>query len=354
MRNIKLILTKFNQLQISTHLKMNTISVTKHNTEISLYTLTNKNDIEANFTNYGATLFSLYLPTKNGKIDVVLGFDTIDEYIKAYEIGASPYFNAIVGRFAGRIKNSQFELNGKTIQLDQNHGKHHLHGGKYQISNVAWHFENYNQESNTLTFSYLSKANEFYPGDVAIEVSYTLTDDNQLQIKYKATTTEDTLLNLTNHAYFNLDGLTGNTLDQKLQINAEKFLELDAENIPTGNYIPMENHAFDFRSSKYVVAGIDHCFVLKNQTEPAAILESEKNGVTMKVYTDQPAVQIYVGGKTSEELVNKESVAFHTESGICFETQVFPDAPNHADFPNAILRKGETYQQDTTFEFIIS
>ena len=322
--------------------------------KISLYKLINKNGIEANFTNYGATILSLLIPTKNGKIDVVLGFDSVAEYIKAYEIGASPYFNSIIGRFAGRIKNAQFELNGKTIQLDQNHGKHHLHGGKHQLSNVAWNFENYNEENNTLNFSYVSKANEFYPGDVTIEVAYTLTDENELNIKYKATTTEDTLLNLTNHAYFNLDGISGNTLDQKLQINAEKFLELDAENIPTGNFIPMENHAFDFRNSKNVVAGIDHCFVLKNNTEPAAILESVKNGVTMKVYTDQPAVQIYVGGKTSDELQNKESVEYHTESGICFETQIFPDAPNHEDFPNAILRKGETYQQNTTFQFIIS
>ena len=332
----------------------NNVIITPVKNNISLYKITNKNGVEAHLTNYGATLLSLYVPTKNGKIDVVLGFHSIDEYIKAFEMGASPYFNAVVGRFAGRIKNAQFQLNGKTIQLDQNHGKHHLHGGKHQLSNVAWNFENYNEETNTLTFSYVSKANEFYPGDVTIEVAYTLTDENELNINYKATTTEDTLLNLTNHAYFNLDGISGNTLDQKLQINAEKFLELDAENIPTGNFIPMENHAFDFRSSKNVVAGIDHCFVLKNNTEPAAILESVKNGVTMKVYTDQPAVQIYVGGKTSDELQNKESVEYHTESGICFETQVFPDAPNHEDFPNAILRKGETYQQNTTFQFIIS
>ena len=332
----------------------NNVIITPVKNNISLYKITNKNGVEANITNYGATLLSLYVPTKNGKIDVVLGFHSIDEYIKAFEMGASPYFNAVVGRFAGRIKNAQFQLNGKTIQLDQNHGKHHLHGGKHQLSNVAWNFENYNEETNTLTFSYVSKANEFYPGDVTIEVAYTLTDENELNIKYKATTTENTLLNLTNHAYFNLDGISGNTLDQKLQINAEKFLELDDENIPTGNFIPMENHAFDFRSSKNVVAGIDHCFVLKNNTEPAAILESVKNGVTMKVYTDQPAVQIYVGGKTSDELQNKESVEYHTESGICFETQVFPDAPNHEDFPNAILRKGETYHQNTTFQFIIS
>ena len=332
----------------------NNVIITPVKNNISLYKITNKNGVEAHLTNYGATLLSLYVPTKNGKIDVVLGFHSIDEYIKAFEMGASPYFNAVVGRFAGRIKNAQFQLNGKTIQLDQNHGKHHLHGGKHQLSNVAWNFENYNEETNTLTFSYVSKANEFYPGDVTIEVAYTLTDENELNINYKATTTEDTLLNLTNHAYFNLDGISGNTLDQKLQINAEKFLELDDENIPTGNFIPMENHAFDFRSSKNVVAGIDHCFVLKNNTEPAAILESVKNGVTMKVYTDQPAVQIYVGGKTSDELQNKESVKYHTESGICFETQAFPDAPNHEDFPNAILRKGETYQQNTTFQFIIS
>ncbi|MGB4447690.1 MAG: aldose epimerase family protein [Cloacibacterium sp.] len=332
----------------------NNVIITPVKNNISLYKITNKNGIEINLTNYGATLLSLYVPSKNGKIDVVLGFHSIDEYIKAFEIGASPYFNSVVGRFAGRIKNAQFQLNGKTIQLDQNQGKHHLHGGKYQLSNVAWNFENYNEETNTLTFSYVSKANEFYPGDVTIEVAYTLTDENELNIKYKATTTEDTLLNLTNHAYFNLDGISGNTLDQKLQINAEKFLELDAENIPTGNFIPMENHAFDFRSSKNVVVGIDHCFVLKNNKEPAAILESVKNGLTMKVYTDQPAVQIYVGGKTSDELQNKESVEYHTESGICFETQVFPDAPNQEDFPNAILRKGETYQQNTTFQFIIS
>lgn len=330
------------------------ILISKHNDEISLYTLTNKNGMEANFTNYGATLLSLYVPTKNGKIDVVLGFETIDEYIKAFEMGASPYFNTIVGRFAGRIKNSQFPLNGKIVQVDANHGKHHLHGGKYQLSNVAWNFENYNEESNTLTFSYLSKANEYYPGDVSIEVAYTLTEDNKLNIKYKATTTEDTPLNLTNHAYFNLDGITGNTLDQKLTINAEKFLELDSENIPTGNFIMMENHAFDFRNAKNIVSGIDHCFILKNHTEPAAILHSEKNEVTMKVITDQPAVQIYVGGKTADELMNKDSVKYHTESGICFETQTFPDAPNHENFPNAILRKGETYRQDTTFEFIFS
>lgn len=333
-------------------LKSQKITDTVHGEEISLYTITNKNGMEANITNYGATLFSLYVPTKNGKIDVVLGFNTIEEYIKAFEIGASPYFNTIVGRFAGRIKNSQFPLNGKIIQLDANHGKHHLHGGKNQLSNVAWTFESYQEATNTLIFSYVSKANEFYPGDVTIEVAYTLTDLNELNIQYKATTTEDTLLNLTNHAYFNLDGLSGNTLDQKLQINAERFLELDSENIPTGNYIPMENHAFDFRTSKNVVPGIDHCFILKDHTNPAAILESEKNSLVMNVYTDQPAVQIYVGGKTSDELQNKDLVEFHTESGICFETQIFPDAPNHADFPDAILRKGDTYHQNTTFQFV--
>lgn len=326
----------------------------KHSSEISLYKLTNKSDIEINITNYGATIFSLFIPTKNGKIDVVLGFNSIDEYIKAFEIGASPYFNAIVGRFAGRIKNAQFQLNEKTIRLDKNNGKHHLHGGKYQLSNVVWNFENYNKETNTLVFSYLSKANEFYLGDVMIEVAYTLTEDNKINIKYKATTTEDTLLNLTNHAYFNLDGLAENVLDQKLQINAKRFLELDKEKIPTGNFIPMENHLFDFRSSKNVVAGLDHCFVLENNVEPAAILESKKNGITMKIYTNQPSVQIYVGGKTSAKLQNKNSVKFHKESGICFETQNFPDAPNHKNFPNSILKKGDTYQQDTTFEFIIS
>lgn len=346
-------MTKNNSSQKS-EISQQKFSETKHSNEISIFTITNKNGVEATFTNYGATLLSLFVPTKNGKIDVVLGFDSVDEYIKAFEIGASPYFNAIVGRFAGRIRNGQFPLNGKIIQLDKNHGNHHLHGGKHQLSNIAWNFEKYDEANNSLTFSYLSKANEFYPGNVNIKVSYSLSDENELKIKYRATTTEDTLLNLTNHAYFNLDGVSGNTLNQKLHINADVFLELDEENIPTGKFTELENHDFNFKNPKKVVAGIDHCFVLKNNTEPAAILESEKNRLAMKVFTDQPAVQIYVGGKTADELQNKENANYHTESGICFETQTFPDAPNHDGFPNSILRKGETYEQNTSFQFIIS
>ncbi len=322
------------------------------NDEISVYTLTNENGIEAQFTNFGATILSLIIPTKNGKIDVILGFESVEEYIKAFRIGASPYFNCVVGRFAGRIKNAQFYLNNQLVHLDKNHGNHHLHGGNHHLSNVAWEFINYDKKNNSIMFSYLSKANEFYSGDATIEVNYSLSEDNKLNINYKATSTEDTLFNLTNHAYFNLDGLTGSVLDQKLMINALEFLELDKENIPTGNYIPMENHQFDYKNFKNVVSGIDHCFVLKNEKEPAAILKSEKNQLKMKVYTNQPSVQIYVGGKTANELKNKENIAFHSESGICFETQVFPDAPNHKNFPNAILRKGETYLQNTSFEFI--
>ena len=323
----------------------------KINDEISVYSLTNENGIEAQFTNFGATILSLIIPTKNGKIDVLLGFDNVEEYIKAFEIGASPYFNCVVGRFAGRIKNAQFYLNNQLVLLDKNHGKHHLHGGNHHLSNVAWDFINYDEKNNSIAFSYLSKANDFYSGDVSVEVNYSLSKDNKLIINYKATSTEDTLFNLTNHAYFNLDGFAGSVLDQKMMINAEQFLELDEENIPTGKYILMENHQFDYRNFKNVVSGIDHCFIIKNETQPAAILMSEKNHLKMKVYTNQPAVQIYVGGKTVDELKNKENTTFHSESGICFETQVFPDAPNHENFPNAILRQGETYLQNTSFEF---
>lgn len=336
------------------NLKKDYFGVTKHNEEVSLYTLNNKNGIEAKISNFGATLYSLFVPTKNGKTDVVLGFNSLNDYIESFEKEGSPYFSAIVGRIAGRIKNAQFPLNGKTVMLDRNHGKHHLHGGKYQLSNVAWNFENYNPETNSITFSYLSKENEFYPGDVSIEVIYQLSDDNSLSIKYKATATEDTPLNLTNHAYFNLDSQTGSVLEQKLTVNADKFLELDQDSTPTGKFIEVENHPFDFRKSKNVIRGIDNCFVLKNNTEPCAVLRSEKNDLTMKVFTDQPSVQIYVGGKTAEGLNNKNLVKYHTESGICFETQLFPDSPNHEHFTDIILRKGKTYQQNTSFQFILS
>lgn len=324
-----------------------------NNQEILFYSIKNKSGLELKVTNFGATIFSLEIPSKNGKNDVVLGFNKIEDYVKSFEKDGSPFFSAVVGRFAGRIANSQFPLNGKTIYLDHNLGKHHLHGGKNHISNVIWDFIKYDEKSNTITFSYLSKTNEYYPGDVTIDVSYTLSEGNALIVTYNATTTEDTLLNLTQHAYFNLDGQNGNVSEQKLTVNADVFLEVDSDCIPTGNLINLNNHSFDFRIPKNVVPGINDCFVLKNNTEPApaAVLHSEKNNLTMKVFTNQPAVQIYVGGMISDEFTAKESAKYHSESGICFETQAFPDAPNHENFPNAILRKGEKYFHETTFQF---
>lgn len=316
-----------------------------------VFSLTNKNGMEVMLSNYGATLLSLYIPTSKGKIDVLLGFSSVEEHIRAHKLGLSPLFNCVVGRFAGRIKNAEFSLNNKTIFLDKNHGQHHIHGGNYQLGNTIWQFSEYNTTENSITLTYLSKENEYYPGDVTISVTYYLTNDNQLKIKYIANTTQDTLLNLTNHAYFNLDGIEGNVTQQHLKINADEFLELDQDKIPTGNFIKVDNHIFDFRIAKNVIAGIDHCFVIKNNTKPCAVLSSKKNNITMKVFTTEPGVQIYVGGKVSDELETKKQVKLHTESGICFETQLFPDSPNHTNFPNAILRKEDTYIQETVFEF---
>ena len=320
------------------------------------YELKNNNGIEVKIINYGATITSLKIPLKTGKIiDVVLGLDTLEDYIKSYEIGGSPYYGSTVGRYSGRINQGLFSLNNKVYQLDKNLNNHSLHGGKIGFSQRIWEVKKFTDGINpSITLTYFSPNNEGgFPGDLNVELTYTLSENNELSIDYIATTSEDTIINLTNHSYFNLEGPTETVANQDLHINSSTVLETDNENVPTGLLLKVDSTSYDFSNSKKCPEKIDTSFVLNKENKVAASLYSEINNLKMIVFTDQPSVHIYVGGKNDDSLTSKENTKYQSNSGICFETQNFPDAPNHDHFPNSVLKKEETYLQKTIYKFEI-
>lgn len=321
---------------------------------INSYELRNKKGMKLTVINYGATVVSLKMPLKTGKfIDVVLGFENLEGYLKSFQLKGAPYFGATVGRFAGRINNSTFDLNGKTFLLNKNNNNHSLHGGIANFSQKIWTVESTNEGNNpSITLSCLSPDNdENYPGDLSVKLTYTLSEENELIIEYQATTSKDTIINLTHHSYFNLDDHKSDILEQELIVNSEKRLETTAENIPTGKFLDNVDSLFDFKTPKKCPTEIDTSFVLDNNDEFAASLFNPKNKLKMTVYTNQPAVHIYVGGNCLNELKGKENCDYHSVSGICFETQNFPDAPNHEHFPNSVLKKEDVYNHKTTYKF---
>ncbi|SDG70107.1 aldose epimerase family protein [Psychroflexus sediminis] len=322
---------------------------------IQEFVLTSKTGMQLRVLNYGATISSLKVPLQNRSlVEVVLGFNSPGDYVNSFEFGHAPYFGAVVGRFAGRIRNAEFELNGRIIQLDKNLGDHHLHGGTQGFSNKIWSVSSQTVgDEPSITFAITSPhMDQNYPGELKVEVRYRLTLKGELVIHYQATSSEDTLVNLTQHSYFNLDGHQGDVTHQELKIKADKVLETDEENVPTGQRISLENHPCNFSKFKPVPSQIDDAFVLDFENDLAAELKSKKNDLHMKVYTNQPCLQVYVGGKIDSKLTSKGQINYHKTSGICFETQAFPDAPNLDDFPSAILKKDDVYQQHTKFQFM--
>ncbi|MFV8324471.1 aldose epimerase family protein [Flavobacterium sp. ZS1P14] len=321
---------------------------------VDSYELTNRNGMQLKVINYGAAITSLKMPLKNGAVvDVVLGFDTLEAYIESFGLESAPYFGATVGRYAGRINEGTFGLNGKKIYLNKNNNNHSLHGGKGNFSQKIWKIENFNEGRNpSITLSYLSLNNEEnYPGDLSVELTYTLSEENELIIEYKANTTEDTIVNLTHHSYFNLDGHESDISEQELIVNSEKMLETTKGNIPTGRFLNTADSSFDFSQPKKCPSRIDTTFVLEKENEFSASLFNKKNNLKMAVYTNQPAVHIYVGGNCFNTVKGKENIDYHSFSGICFETQNFPDAPNHEHFPNSVLKKDENYHHKTIYKF---
>lgn len=315
--------------------------------------ISNSNGMLLKVMDYGATVISLKKTLINGDvIDVVLGFDTLEDYVNSYSLPSAPYFGATVGRYAGRIANATFELGGKIIELNRNNNGNALHGGQEGFSQKVWQLERLKTEINpSVSFSYTSQdGEESYPGKLIVTITYTLTEENELEIEYKAVSDEVTVVNLTHHSYFNLEGQHSNVLAQKLQINAAEIIATK-DMIPTGEILPVVGTEFDYTSPKPCPTSIDTTFVLEDKKTLVATLFSQKTNLKMSVFTNQPAVHVYVGGNCFNQIKGKEASEYHSQSGICFETQNFPDAPNHAHFSSSVLQRGEVYFHKTSYKF---
>lgn len=329
--------------------------------EVQLFTLKNANGMEVSITNYGGIVTSIKVPDQNGNIEnVVLGFDDLEQYKSGH-----PFFGAIAGRYANRIAKGQFELNGEVYELATNNGENHLHGGVEGFDKKLWEAEA-NEDENSVTLSYLSPdGEEGYPGNLDVDVTYTLTDNNELRIDYHATTDAPTVVNLTNHSYFNLSGdPSQGILDHVLTINADRYTPVDEGLIPTGELRPVEGTPFDFTEPETVGAridsippGYDHNYVLNNPDtglRKIATVEHEESGRIMEVYTDQPGVQLYTGNFLDGSLTDRQGNPIEQYAALCLETQTFPDSPNKPDFPSPVLNPGETYETTTIYQFKVS
>ncbi|WP_045688702.1 aldose epimerase family protein [Hymenobacter sp. AT01-02] len=339
---------------------------TPDGTEVQLYTLTNAHGLKATITTYGGTLTSLLVPDKNGKLgDVVLGFDDLGGYTSATYLREGPYFGALIGRYGNRIKQGKFTLNGQTYQVPVNNGPNSLHGGTKGFDKVVWQATpGTSAAGQTLTLRYASAAGEQgYPGALQVQVVYTLTAEDGLRLDYTATTNQPTVLNLTNHSYFNLNlGQAPTILDHELTLLAERFTAVDATLIPTGALPSVAGTPMDFRQPhrigeriEQVAGGYDHNWVLADamRSTPAlaARVYEPTSGRTMAVYTDQPGVQFYAGNFLKGTLTGKGGVTYQQHGGFCLETQHFPDSPNQPTFPSTVLKPGETFHSTTEYRF---
>ncbi len=335
--------------------------------EVSLYTLTNAKGMTAKIINFGAIVQSLMVPDRNGALaDVALGFDALEEYI-----GEHPYFGAVVGRYGNRIAKGKFALEGKSYVLAINNPPNALHGGLKGFDKQVWTATILDDGGAPgLKLQLVSRdGEEGYPGTVTATVVYRLTNDNELVIHYEATTDAPTVLNLTNHSYFNLDGAgAGDILDHVVMINADRFTPVDETLIPTGELRPVADTPFDFRTSKPLGRdigaedeqirfglGYDHNFVLNKDKADALTLaarvQGPKSGRVMEVLTTEPGLQFYSGNFLDGTNVGKGNVVYRHRFGFCMETQHFPDSPNQPDFPSTVLNPGETYDTTTIYRF---
>ncbi|MCE7061300.1 aldose epimerase family protein [Dyadobacter sp. CY343] len=330
-----------------------------------LYTLTNSNGMTVNITNYGGIITKLTAPDKKGEwTDVVLGFDSLQPYVSGH-----PFFGALVGRYGNRIAKGKFTLNGQDYKLAINNGPNALHGGIKGFDKVIWKATEVKEDSVVgLQLEYVSKdMEEGYPGTLTVKVTYTLNNDNALTINYNATTDKATVVNLTNHSYFNLTGLKRDILDHEVSIMSDSIVPVDANLIPTGKLRAVEGTPFDFRKPTKINAGInkiddeqikngggyDHCWVLK-RTEPGLMLfatvKDPESGRFMEVFTTEPAVQFYTGNFLDGSLKGKNAT-FAKRFGLCLETEHYPDSPNQPQFPSTVLNPGDTYETTTKYRF---
>ena len=339
---------------------------TENKENVSLITVKNKNGMIATFTNWGATVVSIIVPDKSGEMrDVVLGFDSVDSYLVNY-----CYFGATVGRNGNRIGNASFKINGITYNLDKNErNKNDLHSGYNGYQKRLWDYS-VNELNNSVSFKLLSPdMDQGFPGNFNITVTYTLTDDNALQINYNGTSDKDTIANMTNHSYFNLNGHnSGSIINHYLQLNSHKFAIVDDESIPTGELADVTNTPLDFTKFRRIAddinsdfeqlkltKGYDHSFLIdkkENGIEKVATLKSEESGITMEVYTDCKAVQFYAGNYLDDvPQTGKGGYVYGFREGLCLETGFLPNSINIPTFASPILKAGETYDSTTIYKF---
>ena len=329
-----------------------------------LFTLTNKKRLEVKITNYGGTIVSIKTPDRKGAMaDIVLGFDSVAGYLA----NPGPYFGATIGRYGNRIGHARFTLNGVEYKLAANNGENTLHGGKRGFNAVVWTPRELSDGGLELT--YLSKdGEEGYPGNLKVTVTFHLLDTNELKIEYTASTDKDTVLNLTNHSYFNLKGAgNGDILDHVLTMHADRYTPVDAGLIPSGELASVNGTPFDFRKPAVIGArieenneqlklgkGYDHNFVLNksgNTLGLAARVEEPSTGRVLEVHTTEPGVQFYTGNFLDGTITGKGGKVYGRRSGFCLETQHFPDSPNKPSFPSTVLRPGQMFRTTTIFRF---
>ena len=316
--------------------------------------LSNANNLELLVSTLGATILSLEVPDKNKKpINTIVGLSCANDYQSDPYLKTGLYLGATVGRSAGRISKGQFTIGSKIYPIYTINGVH-LHGGKEGFDKKIWTIEAIEDgESPSVTLSYISKhLEEGYPGNLKVFATYTLTNKNALIISYEATTDQTTIINLTNHSYFNLNG-KASILDHELQINSDFYLDMDENLIPTGKINPVKGSRFDYNEKSLIgkdsFKGLDDIFILK-ESKQKAVIASKTSGIQMKVYSNQPAMVIYTPLKF-QELPFKDDANYSDFPAICFETQYYPDAPNNEHFPSTILKPDQTYLNESIFEF---
>jgi len=333
-----------------------------------MYVLKNKNNMQVAFTNYGGRMIGLWVPDKNGKlVDVVVGMKSVQEFKDATEA----YFGATIGRFGNRIAKGKFMLDGKQYNLSVNNGPNTLHGGTKGFQYVVWDAKMPNEQ--TIEFTYLSKdGEEGFPGNLNVRVVYTLTDSNEVKMDYEATTDKKTVVNLTNHAFFNLNGEGSGTINNHiLQINASRYTPVDSTLIPTGKIEPVANTPFDFTKPTAIGSrvetkneqltygnGYDHNFVLDankgTALNHAATVIGDQSGIRMDIYTQEPGLQFYGGNFMQSKNTFKGGSKDDFRTAFCLETQHFPDAPNQPSFPSTVLEPGKTYKTSSVYKFSVN